>query len=227
MSVSADIKQYLAEEIQRRKPCCRASFEDGSEGRIYKEQCPVCRSAFIGGAFLGYGSITDPEKAFHLELKVEAAFGDKLSAVLAEEGIEPRAYSLKGGRVRLYYKTSGAISDFLTFVGASRFALEVMDKEVMNSIKFKENRKSNAAIANMDRTATAAAEQQLVIKELKKHGVLESLGDELKETARLREENPDASLGELCLMFSPPISKSGLNHRFKRLAEEAEKLLRN
>lgn len=223
MSVSAEIKSCLT-ETERRNVCCRESFEIGKAGGIYKERCPACRSAFTAGVFTGFGSMTDPEKAFHLDMRLEAHLADKLAAILAEEGLQPRQHALKGGKVRLYYKVSSAISDFLTYIGASKYALAVMEKEVYNSVKFKENREANAVIANLDRFATAAAEQRLSISILKECGAIESLPEELKETARLREEYPDMPLSELAQMFAPPISKSGLNHRLKRLAEEARKV---
>ncbi len=223
MSVSAEIKEFLT-EAERRNTCCKESFETGKNGGIYKERCPACRAAFTAGVFTGFGSITDPEKAFHLDMRLSLPLADKLYAILAEEGLEPRRYELKGGKARLYYKVSSSIGDFLTYIGASKFALAVMEKEVYNSVKFKENREANAVIANLDRLATAAAEQRLNIHTLKECGALETLPEELKETARLREEYPDMPLSELAQMFTPPISKSGLNHRLKRLAEEARKV---
>lgn len=223
MSVSAELKEFLTNS-ERRNACCKESFAAGKAGEIYKERCPACRSAFTAGVFAGFGSITDPEKSFHLDMRLAAPLADKLTAILAEEGLEPRRYTLKGNKVRLYYKVSSAIGDFLTYIGASKFALAVMEKEVYNSVKFKENRDANAVIANLDRFATAAAEQRLNINILKECGALESLPEELQVTARLREEYPDMPLSELAQMFSPPISKSGLNHRLKRLGEEARKV---
>lgn len=224
MSVSSDIKELLETEIARKKPCCLEAFEKGKRGEIYKERCPNCRGSFVGGVFVGFGTVTDPEKSFHLDIKADKLLADKVAAILREEDIEPKSCALKGDRQRLYYKVSSSIGDFLTFIGASRFALEVMQHEVINSVRFEENRKYNAEMANLDRAATAAASQLLSISELKEHGALEGLPEELKETARLREENPELSLTELAKMFSPPISKSGLNHRLKRLEEEAVRI---
>ncbi len=224
MSVSSDVKEALICEMDKRKDCCRDAFDCGAAGVLFKERCPGCRSAFTAGVFVGFGSITDPEKAFHLDMRLRTPLADKLCAMLAEEDLEPRRHDLKGDKVRLYYKVSSVISDFLTYIGATKFSLAVMEKEVYNSVKFKENREANAVIANLDRSATAAAEQRLNISLLKTCGVLETLPEELKETARLREEYPDMPLSELAQMFAPPISKSGLNHRLRRLAEEAQKV---
>lgn len=224
MSVSSDIKEFLRSDELKRKTCCAEAFENGMHGVIYKECCPACRGAFVGGVFAGGGTVTDPTKSFHLDIKADRALAEKVAAILTEEGISPKCCVQKGERLRLYYKDSPSISDFLTFIGASRFALEFMQREVINSVRFEENRKYNAEMANIDRAATAAAEQILSIGKLKSHGVLEGLPPELKETARLREENPELSLAELKELFSPPISKSGLNHRLKRLEEEARRI---
>lgn len=223
MAFSTEIKDYLKEEIQKKRDCCKDAFGKGRYGVIYTERCPNCRSAFISGVFTGFGTVTDPEKDYHLEIKASERLSEKVEAILIEEGIEPKLYE-KDGKRRLCYKVSGAIGDFLTFIGASRFALEVMETEVMKSVRNDENRRSNAEIANIDRAATAAAEQLLAIGILRSCGALESLPDELKTTACLREEHPEASLSELAAMFSPPISKSGLSHRFKKLMEEARRI---
>jgi len=107
-----------------------------------------------------------------------------------------------------------------------KFALEVMEKEVIKNVRYKENRKSNAELANIDRAATAAAEQTRAIRLLRERGAFNAMSEELVLTAKLREENPFMPLGELCKVFSPPISKSGLSHRLKRIMEEADKLSR-
>lgn len=223
MSVSADIKAYLESEIKRAN-CCDAAFECGKAGLNYKELCPACRASFIAGVFVGCGTVTDPEKDFHLDMKVPHSLAGRVASILEEEGLTPRACSMRNGKVRLYYKVSALISDFLTYVGAMKYALEVMETEVIKNVKSRENRKFNAELANIDRAATAAAEQMRAIAVLKKHGALNQLSEELALTARIREENPFMPLGELCKEFSPPISKSGLSHRLKRITEEADKL---
>ena len=223
MSVSADIKAYLETEIKRAE-CCEAAFNCGKEGVGFKEKCPSCKASFIAGVFVGNGTITNPERDFHLDMKVPHTLASRVASILDEEGLTPRACSMRGGKVRLYYKVSALISDFLTYVGAMKYALEVMETEVIKNVKSRENRKFNAELANIDRAATAAAEQMRAIDILKKHGALNQLSEELIVTARIREENPFMPLGELCLEFSPPISKSGLSHRLKRIIQEADKL---
>lgn len=223
MSVSADIKEHLQNDIKR-SACCANAFENGKNGENFKEVCPACRASFLAGVFVGCGTVTDPEKDFHLDMKVPRALAGRVASILEEEGLTPGACSMRGGKVRLYYKVSALISDFLTYIGAMKYALEVLETEVIKSVRGKENRISNAELANMDRAATAAAEQMRAIAILKKHGALNQLSEELVMTARIREENPFMALGELCTVFSPPISKSGLSHRLKRIIEEADKL---
>ncbi|MBQ3081328.1 MAG: DNA-binding protein WhiA [Clostridia bacterium] len=224
MSVSSEIKDFLSSDGIKRGKCCENAFEAGKAGLPLSELCPACRNHYVAGAFVGGGTVTDPSKDFHLEIKAADNVSAFLKSVLAEEGLEAGECPLRGGKVRLYYKGSSRISDFLTFVGASKFALEFMEYEVMRSVRSKENRRSNAEFANIDRAATAAAEQMRAIALLKEKGALSLLSDELIATARKREENPFMPLGELCKEFSPPISKSGLSHRLKKLVEEADKL---
>ncbi len=225
MSVSSDIKDYLNSGVKR-NACCVAAFECGKECKIFKELCPACRASFIAGVFVSCGTVTDPEKGYHLDMKVPHGLAGRIASILDEEGLTPRACNMQSGKVRLYYKASGMISDFLTYIGAMKFALEVVQSEVIKSIRSKESRKFNAELANIDRAATAAAEQMRAIEFLKKHGALNALPEELVQTAKIREENPFMPLGELCTVFSPPISKSGLSHRLKRITEEANKLKR-
>lgn len=223
MSVSSEIKSYLECEVSRDE-CCEKAFEAGKSGQAFTETCPGCRASYIAGVFTAYGTVTDPSKSFHLDIKAPRDTARRTAGLLEEEGLTPGACSMKNGKIRLYYKVSSAISDFLTYIGAAKYALTVMEAEVIKDVRCEETRKANAELANIDRAATAAAEEIRVISILKKHGALNSLPDELRQTAAAREKYPFMPLGELCLQFSPPISKSGLSHRFKRLAEEADRL---
>lgn len=223
MSVSSEIKEFLCTGIKR-NPCCAAAFEAGRRGEAFKEACAGCRAAFVGGIFVGFGTMTDPQKDFHLDFKLPRGIAGKAAFVLDEEGLTPHASLLRNGRVRLYYKVSSLISDLLTYMGAGKYALEVLEAEVIKNVRSRENRRSNAELANIDRAATAAAEQIRAIEALKRRGALTHLPEELALTAKIREENPFLPLDELRLEFSPPISKSGLSHRLKRIIEEADKL---
>lgn len=227
VSVSAEIKQHLKTEADRLKPCCAEAFvrgerldpiEEGSE-----KLCELCGRSYIGGAFCAYGTLTDPKKAFHLEFTLPKGEYGLLMDLLSAEGFEPKL--IEGRKKdRLYYKGSETIEDFLTYIGAARFSLEIMELKVINEVRITENRRANAVYANLDRAATAAADQVSAIKLLRKTGKFELLSEPLKATAVLREENPDASLEELRMLFEVPISKSGLNHRLAKLISEADKI---
>lgn len=223
MSVSAEIKEYLSSADIKRGECCKVAFESGKAGLALSKECGACVSHYLAGFFVGSGTITDPSKDFHLDIKAQPDRAAELAELLKEEGLEAGSCEARGGKTRLYYKGSSKISDFLTLIGASRYALEVMEHEVMKNVRSKENRRANAELANVDRAATAAAEHIRAISFLKNCGALSALPDELVLTAKIREENPFMSLTELCGVFSPPISKSGLSHRLKRLVAEADK----
>ena len=186
--------------------------------------CANCIREHIAGVFVSRGTITDPVKSYYLAVNTDKLLAESLEGLLKDEGLSPRTSPLKGDTVRLYYKKKQQIEDFLTLIGAGKFTLGLVELDVIKSMSNHQNRLSNAEYANMDRTAMAAAEQLKAIRLLKKRGLLSSLPEELAETARLREENPDMPLLQLCRQFLPPISKSGLNHRLRRIVEEAERL---
>lgn len=223
MSVSSEVKEFLREDIVKHKPCCNGAFHRGERGDGFEGGCKECLRAYVSGVFASFGTLSDPAKSFHLSIKADRPFADSLRGLLGDAGLAPRVSPLKHG-VRLYYKDSAQIEDFLTFIGGSRFALRIMDIKIIKGLRNKENRLSNAEYANIDRAATAAAEQLKAIEALRAHGALDSLPEELAHTAALREENPFMPLSELRLQFSPPISKSGLNYRLNRLIEESEKI---
>lgn len=223
MSVSSEIKDFLASEVVR-GACCEDAFGAGKRGEGFAGRCEGCRASYTAGVFAGAGTATDPSKGFHLEMKVAPETAERLLPILQAEGLAPKTCPAQKGKIRLYYKDSAAISDFLAYIGASKYALAVMEAEVIRSVRGKETRKINAELANIDRAATAAAEQLRAIEKLKAHGALGSLPAELAETAELRLKHPYMPLGELRRQFSPQLSKPGLSHRLKRLLAEADRL---
>lgn len=222
MTISSEIKEYLASEAQKAKTCCGAAFDSGKILGKFEPLCSSCTKFYLSGVFCAFGSLTDPKRAFHLEFSVPKGEASALDELLRSEGLVPKRLSGRK-KDRLYYKDSVKIEDCLTFIGAARFSLEIMKLKVIKELRSSENRIANAECANLDRAATAAADQLRAIKFLRARGKLSSLPDGLVTTARLREENPSASLEELRQLFLPPISKSGLNHRLSRILEEAEK----
>ncbi len=223
MSFSSELKEHFA-AVERKRDCCRRAYAAGFAGDAPFKECEDCLAAFTAGAFVKSGTVTEPEKGFHFDIKTDGDTALYLSEQLTERGFPVKKSAMKNGKTRLYCKGGGAIGDLLVYLGATRFALDVIDREVIKKVRTTENRRANAAYANIDRAATAAAEQLNAIERLRAAGKLQLMSDKLRETARVREENPFMSLGELCGEFDPPLSKAGLSHRLQKLIEEAERL---
>lgn len=189
---------------------------------MLEEDC--CRMSFLRGAFLAGGSVTDPEKRYHLELSTSHVQASReVSALLQEMGFLPRSV-MRGGSAVIYFKQSEHIEDLLTTLGAPVAATEIMTAKVDKEIRNGANRAMNCDMANVNKTLDAVAAQQEAIEKLEKAGQLERLPEKIQETARLRMQNPELPLAQLAALFDPPISKSCLNHRIRKIMEEARKL---
>ena len=189
---------------------------------LLEDDC--CRTAFLRGAFLAGGSVTDPEKRYHLELSTSHIQASReVSALLQEMGFLPRSVMRSGSAV-IYFKQSEHIEDLLTTLGAPVAATEIMTAKVDKEIRNGANRAMNCDMANVNKTLDAVAAQQEAIEKLEKAGQLEKLPEKIQETARLRMQNPELPLAQLAALFDPPISKSCLNHRIRKIMEEARKL---
>ena len=190
---------------------------------VLEEDC--CRASFIRGAFLAGGSVTDPAKRYHLELATpHRSVSRETVSLLLDMGCSPKE-TQRSGNSLLYFKKADAIADFFTSIGAPVTAMNVMtakvDKEMRNTV----TRQINCDSANADKTVTAAQEQLDAIRRLARVWGLDALPDPLKDAALLRIANPAASLSDLALLSIPPVSKSCLSHRLKKimtLAEQAE-----
>ena len=189
---------------------------------MMEEDC--CRMSFLRGAFLAGGSVTDPEKRYHLELSTSHVQASReVSALLQEMGFLPRSV-MRGGSAVIYFKQSEHIEDLLTTLGAPVAATEIMTAKVDKEIRNGANRAMNCDMANVNKTLDAVAAQQEAIKKLESAGQLDKLPEKIQETARLRMQNPELPLAQLAALFDPPISKSCLNHRIRKIMEEARKL---
>ena len=189
---------------------------------MLEEDC--CRVSFLRGAFLAGGSVTDPEKRYHLGLSTSHVQASReVSALLQEMGFLPRSVMRSGSAV-IYFKQSEHIEDLLTTLGAPVAATEIMTAKVDKEIRNGANRAMNCDMANVNKTLDAVAAQQEAIEKLEKAGQLERLPEKIQETARLRMQNPELPLAQLAALFDPPISKSCLNHRIRKIMEEARKL---
>ena len=187
---------------------------------VLEEEC--CRVSFLRGAFLAGGSITDPGKGYHMEfITSHYSVSREASAILRELGFKPGEIARNGNYV-IYFKQSEVIEDLLTTLGAPLAAMEIMNAKVEKEITNKVNRRMNCDQANLDKVVNASQDQLRAIRALEEQGKLRGLSPKLQETARLRLENPELSLSQLADIASPPVTKSSLHHRLKKLMEMAE-----
>ena len=180
--------------------------------------------AYLRGAFLAGGSVTDPAKRYHLEMTTSHyKVGRETCALLIECGFSPKELS-RGGNNILYFKQSDYIEDFLTAIGAQVSAMGVMEAKVEKDLRNGVNRRVNCETANLTKVVDASMGQMAAIRALEGAGELDKLPGKLRETALLRRENPEATLQELAAMLNPPITKSAINHRMRKLLELARAL---
>ena len=177
------------------------------------------KAAFLRGAFLTGGSVTDPQKRYHLELTTSHYYVHReLQALLPELDFHPKETTRKSNYVT-YFKQSEAIADVLTTIGAPLAAMEVMNAKVEKNLMNGVNRRLNCDVANVDKAVQAAQGQIQAIHRLESRGELAKLPEKLQETARLRLDYPELSLAQLAEAAMPPVTKSCLNHRLRKLVE--------
>ena len=187
---------------------------------VVEEEC--CKAAFLRGAFLAGGSVTDPGKGYHLEITTTHQSVARETFALMREvmGFSPKTAGRGGGQV-LYLKQSEQISDFLTYIGAPVAAMGIMEARLEKELNNKVNRRCNCDDANTSKVVEAAQEQLAAIRTLRARGQLDNLPGKLLQAAAAREENPESALTELAEMMEPPITKSAMSHRLKKLVELA------
>ena len=188
---------------------------------IVEDDC--CKAAFLRGAFLAGGSVTDPEKGYHMEITTTHASVSRETYALMREiaGFSPKTAQRGGGYV-LYLKQSDLISDYLTFLGAPIAAMGIMEAKLEKELNNKVNRRCNCDDANTSKVVEAAQEQIAAIRVLRERGLLDQLPQKLREAASAREEHPSSALSELAGMMEPPITKPAMNHRLKKLMQLAK-----
>ena len=188
---------------------------------LVEEDC--CKAAFLRGALLAGGSVTDPEKGYHIELATTHKCVARETYVLIHEimGFYPKTAERAGGQV-LYLKQSDLITDFLTFLGAPVAAMGIMEAKLEKELNNKVNRRCNCDDANTSKVVEAAQEQLAAIRTLKEIGILDKLPAKLQQAATARENNPESALSELAGMMDPPITKPAMNHRLKKLVQLAK-----
>lgn len=188
------------------------------ERQIRKRSC--CRRAFLRGAFLGCGSVVDPERAYHLEFTAPGDVSVWIVDLLDAEGIRAGNYQRSGsGQWTAYVKKSEDITTFLTLIGAVQALLQFEEVLISRDLKNNVQRTVNCETANLERTVTTAQAQIAHLQALQEAGRFAELPMELQETASLRIDHPYASLAQLAELHEPPLSKSAINHRLRKLLQ--------
>lgn len=214
-----DILEQL--EILRRED---GSFfiENSVPQKLLKDD--EARRAYIRGAFLGAGSISDPEKTYHIEFVVSSnEFGEQFKELINSYGLNSKIAMRKNSYV-VYIKESEQISDILNIMGAHKALLSLENTKIVKQMRNDINRIVNCETANLSKTIDASIRQIENIKFIKDTVGLSALPPNLREIANLRLENENLSLKELGQMLSAPLGKSGVNHRLRKIEQVAERI---
>ncbi|WIF95238.1 DNA-binding protein WhiA [Caminicella sporogenes] len=205
------------------------NFEDNKFSINYKipsklieREC--CKRAYLRGAFLGGGSVSDPEKTYHLEFVTHSEeFSEELKNLINSYGLNSKVIMRKNNYV-VYLKEGDQIVDLLNIIGAHNALLNLENIRIMKQMRNNVNRIVNCETANLSKIVEAALRQIKNIEYIKNTVGLKVLPDNLREIAELRLKYRDASLKELGQMLNPPVGKSGVNHRLRKIEKIAEKL---
>ncbi|NLK59092.1 MAG: DNA-binding protein WhiA [Tissierellia bacterium] len=181
---------------------------------------PRRSAAFLRGAFLVAGYIAAPEKAAHLEIEAQPLMAQTLVRIFKKFDIDAKLYEKK--ETGVYVKDGDAIAMFLRVIETHQSLLRFEDERAMKDIRNQINRRINFETANLDKTVDASMKQLAIIQQLQEGHEWERLDPRLRELAYLRLKNPSASLKELGEMLDPPVSKSTVNHRFRKLMQMAD-----
>lgn len=197
--------------------------DDGNVSELLiKNSC--CRKSYLQGMFLASGSVTDPEKGYHLEfVSSNQQVLKRVQEILLEFDIVSKITARKNNYM-LYIKEGQHIVDLLNVMGAHKKLMDMENSIIMHDFRNNLNRKVNCETANLMKTANAGSRQKADIEFLRDNYGLDNLPDNLKEIAVLRLEYPDISLKELGEMMDPPLGKSGVNHRLRKLSELRDSL---
>ena len=188
---------------------------------VVEDDC--CKAAFLKGAFLAGGSVTDPIKGYHIEFATtHSSVARECNSLIQEVIMVQPKIAVRGGGHVLYFKQSDLISDCLTFLGAPVAAMGIIEAKLEKELNNKVNRRCNCDDANTSKVVEAAQEQLSAIRILKGNGMFQRLPAKLQQAAAAREKNPEVSLTELAAMMEPPISKPAMSHRLKKLVQIAQ-----
>lgn len=184
---------------------------------VLRKKC--CQRSYLRGAFVSQGSVTNPERTYHLEISSDkTTTAAKVLATFLALGLEARMTQRKGVNV-IYLKDGEQIVHLLNVIGAHSALLQLENIRVMKGMRNQVNRLVNCETANVDKTVKAAMEQVDLIRRIQHHMGLDELPEKLQQVALVRLEHPYVSLKELGELMVPPLSKSGMNYRMRRLTE--------
>ncbi|NLL68023.1 MAG: DNA-binding protein WhiA [Clostridiaceae bacterium] len=186
-----------------------------------------CKRAYLRGCFMATGSISDPDRFYHLEITFpNLLLATEYIDLLKEFDVESR-HIVRKGHYLVYLKEGQEIVDFLNVIGAHNALMKLENIRIMKEMRNQVNRIVNCETANLEKTVNASVRQVDSIKFIAETNGLESLPENLREIASLRLENPSVSLAELGQMLTPVLSKSGVNHRLKKIDSIAENMRLN
>lgn len=194
----------------------------GIDSSFVAKEC--CAAAYLRGAFLGSGFVSDPRGDFHFEITVEnEEMAECLALLLLRKGIHARVMHRRSSYM-VYLKSGTSILEFLAYTGAHHSALTMENARVIKSVRNEVNRQTNAEMANQAKAASASVDQMYAIRRILEHQGMEKLSPALQEFIRLRVTYPDATLKELGEYAQPPLSKSAVYHRVRRIESMAKEL---
>lgn len=230
MSFSSNLKETLV-ALPVKKRCCQHTFHEVMETDKSRREdqteklrsvrsrcrCPGCLTQMIKALFIRFGSMTDPEKQYHLDFTFRyETERDFMAELLTEAELEPKK-SVRGEKFIVYFKGSAGIEDFLVYIGASSAAFDLMNRKIVKELRNATNRQVNCDTANIERVLHASQKYAEAIDYLIDTGEINTMPQNLRETALLKRSNPQISLEDLGLMLNPAVSKSGMRHRLEKI----------
>ena len=200
--------------------------EESETETLYRSlgfKCDGCSDHFLRGLFVASGTVNDPEKSYHFEIKLpDDGRVEPVRILFSEIGYVPGRTS-RNGATGLFFKSGTDIQEVLAHLGATSSVFQFFNAQIERSIRNDENRATNCVTENISRAIKTGSRQLAAIEFLDEHNLLPSLSDDLQFTARLRLNNPDITLAELAELHFPPITKSGLYHRLEKIMAFYEK----
>ncbi|MDO5134932.1 MAG: DNA-binding protein WhiA [Eubacteriales bacterium] len=244
-NIKAGVSVHESGPLKKNGLCCVTVFEpeqakkvaeavkltvDGSRGEalrlrnslVIQQNC--CKRAFIRGAFLSSGSISDPQKGYHFEIVcADEERAEQLQKIIRSFHIDAKIVLRKKSYV-VYVKEGSQIVDILAIMEANVALMDLENIRILKEMRNSVNRKVNCETANINKTVNAAVKQVEDIKLIESRAGFDSLSEGLEEIARLRLQYPEATLKELGMMLNPQVGKSGVNHRLRKLSILADEL---